>query len=174
MWPCLVWQRKWGVKVLLYLVRQSTLQHAVPGYFTHITGAELPQLSCYGVLFHQWFLESGHKQGIRIIYTAELNPSKARCNSKFSTKDSGILNGSLETLYFLYICVRLPWCSGTAWDHLWTEIHTGLCAETLGEDFWSTPGTGCCCWVETLQLAPGPGSTGTAAQGSEGTWSLKK
>lgn len=51
---------KGGVKVSLYLVRQSTLQHTVPGYLTHITGAELPQLSCYSVLFHQRFLQSGH------------------------------------------------------------------------------------------------------------------
>lgn len=43
-----------------YLVTQSTLQHTVPGYFTNVTGAELPQLSCYSILLHQWLLRSGH------------------------------------------------------------------------------------------------------------------
>lgn len=40
-----------------YLVRQPALQDAVPGYLTHVTGAELPQLRCNGVLFHQRFLK---------------------------------------------------------------------------------------------------------------------
>lgn len=70
--------------------------------------------------------------------------------------------------YYLYIFC-LPWCSGTALDHQWTGTHTGPFVGTLWEDFWSIPGTGCCCWVETLQLAPVPGSTGTEAQGSKGT-----
>lgn len=39
------------------LVRQPALQHAVPSYLTHVTGAELPQLRCNGVLFHQRFLK---------------------------------------------------------------------------------------------------------------------
>lgn len=63
----------------------------------------------------------------------------------------------------------LPWCSGTAWDHQWTGTHTDLCAGSLSEGFWSNPGTDHCCWVETLQLAPGPGSTGTAGLGSVGS-----
>lgn len=48
----------------LYLVGQSALHHAVPGYLTHVTGAELPQLRRNGVLFHQWFLRFRNKNTI--------------------------------------------------------------------------------------------------------------
>lgn len=58
------------------------------------------------------------------------------------------------------------WCSGTALGHQWTVRHTGPYGGTLSVGSWSTPGTGCCCSVETWQWGSGPGSKGTAAQDS--------
>lgn len=39
-----------------YLMREGALEHTVPGDLTHVAGAELEDLGCNGVLFHQRLL----------------------------------------------------------------------------------------------------------------------
>lgn len=47
-------------------MREAALHHAVSGYFTQVTGAELPQLGCDGVFLHQWLLE-GETEAVDLI-----------------------------------------------------------------------------------------------------------
>lgn len=44
--------------MMCYLMRQRTLQHAVPGDLTHVAGAELEDLGRDGVLLHEGFLQT--------------------------------------------------------------------------------------------------------------------
>ena len=51
------WWVKEKKKSGLYLMWESALQHTVSGYLTQITGAQLPQLGCDGILLHQCLLK---------------------------------------------------------------------------------------------------------------------
>lgn len=128
---------------------EATLQHAVSGYFTQVTGAQLPQLGCNGILLHQGFLK-GFKEHLWFRNTKHFNSNR-------------------YTQAILYLSFP-PWCSGTAWGHQWTATHTSLSVETLLEGFWSTRGTGCCYSVGTWRWEPVPDNTGTGAQDSEESW----
>lgn len=128
-----------------YLVWEATLQHAVSGYFTQVTGAQLPQLGCDGIFLHQGFLE-GFKEHLWLRKTEHFN----RCTEA--------------------ILSFPPWCSGTAWGRQWTVTHTSLSVETLLGGSWSTRGTDCCYSVGTWRWEPAPGNTGTGAQDSEESW----
>lgn len=66
-----------------YLMRESTLQHAVPGDFTQVTGAQLPHLSRNCVFFHKGFLDPPKVK----VLDGRLSLSILRVSPKLETSD---------------------------------------------------------------------------------------